>query len=63
MLVSQNDLNGGGDGGEGLALQQLDGRRLLYFPHEGTARCLSAIDVTRPEIPSSSISFRRPDRW
>src|SRR5262245_38229052 len=51
-LVSQLDLNGAGDGGEGLALQQLpDGRRLLYFAHEGQARCLSIIDVTRPEAP------------
>ncbi len=52
VLVGQNDLNGGGDGGEGLALQQLpDGRKILYFAHEGTERCISIIDVTRPENP------------
>ena len=33
--VGHNDLNGQGDGGEGLALQQLaDGRRILYLAHE-----------------------------
>jgi hypothetical protein len=34
VLVGHNDLNGLGDGGEGLALQQLpDGRRILYLAH------------------------------
>jgi hypothetical protein len=29
------DLNGNGDGGEGMALQKLkDGRRILYLAHE-----------------------------
>ncbi|HEY7188930.1 MAG TPA: hypothetical protein VH436_20375, partial [Vicinamibacterales bacterium] len=52
VLVGHNDLNGNGDGGEGLALQQLsDGRRLLYLAHEAPERCLSIIDVTRPEAP------------
>jgi hypothetical protein len=52
VLVGHNDLNGNGDGGEGLALQQWpDGRRLLYLAHEAPERCLSIIDVTRPEAP------------
>ena len=52
VLVGHNDLNGNGDGGEGLALQQLaDGRKLLYLAHEAPQRCLSVIDVTRPEAP------------
>ena len=51
-LVGHNDLNGRGDGGEGLALQQWpDGRRLLYLAHEAPQRCLSIIDVTRPANP------------
>ena len=52
VLVGHNDLNGQGDGGEGLALQQLpDGRRILYLAHEAPERCLSVIDVTTPERP------------
>ncbi|HET9271861.1 MAG TPA: hypothetical protein VFO31_26970, partial [Vicinamibacterales bacterium] len=52
VLVAQNDLNGNGDGGEGLALQQFpDGRKILYLAHEAPQRCLSVIDVTKPEAP------------
>ena len=39
VLVGHNDLNGHGDGGEGLAIQQWpDGRRLLYLAHEGAEK-------------------------
>ena len=49
---AEADLNGQGDGGEGLALQQWpDGRRILYLAHEAPQRCLSIIDVTKPESP------------
>jgi hypothetical protein len=52
VLVGHNDLNGNGDGGEGLAIQQWpDGRRVLYLAHEGQKTCLSIIDVTHPENP------------
>ncbi len=52
-LVGHNDLNGGGDGGEGLALHLWpDGRRILYLAHEAPERCLSIVDVTRPEAPA-----------
>lgn len=51
-LVGHHDLNGNGDGGEGLAIQQWpDGRRLLYLAHEGQKTCLSIVDVSRPENP------------
>jgi hypothetical protein len=51
-LVGHNDLNGNGDGGEGLAIQQRpDGRRLLFLAHEAPRNCLSIVDVTRPENP------------
>jgi len=51
-LVGHNDLNGNGDGGEGLAIQPLaDGRRILYLAHEGQKTCLSILDVTKPENP------------
>jgi hypothetical protein len=50
--VAEADLPGQGDGGEGLAIQQLtDGRRILYLAHEAPQRCLSVIDVTKPESP------------
>ena len=52
VLVGHSDLNGKGDGGEGLAIQQWpDGRRLLYLAHEGQKTCLSIVDVTSPENP------------
>jgi hypothetical protein len=52
VLISHHDLNGNGDGGEGLVIQQrTDGRRLLFFAHEGQKNCISIIDVTRPEKP------------
>jgi hypothetical protein len=51
-LVGHSDLNGRGDGGEGLVIQQLpDGRRVLYLAHEGHETCLSVVDVTTPEAP------------
>src|SRR5215472_2057009 len=51
-LLAQNDLNGHGDGGEGLAIQQLpDGRRILYLAHEGMEICVSILDVTNPKSP------------
>jgi hypothetical protein len=53
VQVSQFGLGGNGDGGEGLALQQLkDGRRILYLAHEGQKTCLSVVDVTDPKAPA-----------
>ena len=50
LPVGHLDLNGHGDGGEGLALQQRsDGRRILYIAHEERDICLSIVDVTHPE--------------
>jgi hypothetical protein len=52
QLVAHNDLNGHGDGGEGLAIQQRsDGRRILFIAHEAETTCLSIVDVTHPEAP------------
>jgi hypothetical protein len=51
-LVGRSDLNGNGDGGEGMAIQQWpDGRRILYIAHEGEKTCLSIVDVSHPEKP------------
>jgi hypothetical protein len=52
LLLGHQDLNGHGDGGEGLAIQQRpDGRRILYIAHEERAICLSIVEVTHPEAP------------
>jgi hypothetical protein len=52
LLVGHQDLNGHGDGGEGLAIQQRpDGRRILYIAHEERAVCLSIVEVTHPQAP------------
>src|ERR1700683_4335792 len=60
-LVGHNDLNGNGDGGEGLAIQQFpDGRRVLYLAHEGQKTCLSIVDVTHPESPVMINQFPSP---
>ena len=59
--VSQLGLNGNGDGGEGMALQKLkDGRRILYFAHEGQKTCLSVIDVTDPRAPVLIVQLPSP---
>jgi len=51
-LVGHNDLNGKGDGGEGLAIQVTpDGKRVLYLAHESQTTCVSIVDVTKPENP------------
>jgi hypothetical protein len=60
-LAGHTDLNGGGDGGEGLALHMWpDGRRILYLAHEAPERCLSIVDVTRPEAPALLNQLRSP---
>jgi len=51
ILLGHNDLGGHGDGGEGMAIQALDGRRILYIAHEGAQYCLSIVDVTNPRDP------------
>jgi hypothetical protein len=63
-LVGHSDLNGHGDGGEGMAIQQLpDGRRILFIAHEGEATCLSIVDVTHPDAPAliSQIPLPAPE--
>jgi hypothetical protein len=51
-IVGHTDLNGRGNGGEGLALTQYrDGRRILFLAHESSPLCFSVIDVTAPARP------------
>ncbi|HXD72383.1 MAG TPA: hypothetical protein VN628_01535, partial [Vicinamibacterales bacterium] len=52
-IVGHNDLNGKGNGGEGLALTQYrDGRRVLFLAHESAPTCFSVIDVTNTAKPT-----------
>jgi len=51
-IIGHSDLNGQGNGGEGLALTQYrDGRRVLFLAHESAPLCFSAIDVTNVSQP------------
>src|SRR5262245_23917434 len=51
-IIGHSDLNGHGNGGEGLALTQYrDGRRVLFLAHESAPVCFSAIDVTNTREP------------
>ncbi len=52
-IVGHTDLNGKGNGGEGLALTQYpDGRRILFLAHESAPTCFSVVDVTTPSKPN-----------
>ncbi len=51
-IIGHNDLNGNGNGGEGLDLQLYpDGRRVLFYAHTAAPTCFTAIDVTDPRAP------------
>ena len=52
VQLAHSDLARHGDGGEGMALQQLGARRLLYIAHEGQTTCLSVVDVTDASAPA-----------
>src|SRR3954467_12080771 len=52
-MVGHTDLNGKGNGGEGLALTQYaNGRRVLFLAHESAPTCFSVIDVTNTAQPA-----------
>src|SRR5215472_13049653 len=52
-IVGHTDLNGKGNGGEGLALTQYrDGRRVLFLAHESAPTCFSIVDVTNTSKPT-----------
>jgi hypothetical protein len=51
-IIGHSDLNGRGNGGEGLALTQYpDGRRILFLAHESAPVCFSVVDVTNTAAP------------
>ena len=52
-IVGHTDLNGKGNGGEGLALTKYaDGRRVLFLAHESSPTCFSVVDVTDTKRPA-----------
>ena len=62
-LVSHHDLNGYGNIGEGIALQQRsNGQRVLYMAHVGEPKDVTAVDVTDPANPRIVVQTDLPNR-
>jgi len=60
-LLAQHDLNGFGNGGEGMSLQLTrDGRRVLYIAHESAPVNFTGVDVTDPRDPRVIVQTRLP---
>lgn len=60
-LLSQNDLNGFGDGGEGMAMQVTsDGRRIMYIAHESPPKNFTGVDVSDPRNPKLVVQTDLP---
>ena len=51
-LIAHDDLNGFGNGGEGMSMQVAgDGRRVLWIAHESAPVNFTGVDVTDPRKP------------
>lgn len=50
-LLARCELNGFGNGGEGLGLHARGGRRTLFVAHESAPKNVTAVDVTDPSRP------------
>jgi hypothetical protein len=50
-LLARHDLGGFGNLGEGMSLQVVDGRRILWLAHESYPIDFTALDVTDPRAP------------
>ncbi len=60
-LLAQHDLEGFGNGGEGIGLQATkDGRRVIYIAHESGPKDYTAVDVTDPKNPKTVIQTTLP---
>jgi hypothetical protein len=60
-LLAHHDLDGYGNGGEGLAIQTTsDGRRILYIAHERAPKDFTSIDVTDPHNPKTVVQTDLP---
>src|SRR2546422_3897395 len=52
-LLAHHPLDGFGNCGEGMAIQQSrDGRRILWIAHESAPKNVTAVDVTNPKKPA-----------
>ena len=62
-LISHHDLEGHGNIGEGIALQQRsNGQRVLYLAHESAPKDITAVDVTDPANPKVIAQTELPHR-
>ena len=62
-LLSHHDLNGHGNIGEGIALQQRpSGQRVLYLAHESPPLDVTTVDVTDPLNPRVMCQTKLPHR-
>ena len=62
-LVSHHDLDGYGNVGEGMAIQQYPGgRRLLYLAHESSPKDITVVDVTDVANPKVLLQTELPHR-
>ncbi len=60
-LVSQDNMNGFGNMGEGIALQLAkDGRRILWLAHECAPKNFTGVDVTDPKKPKIIVQTDMP---
>src|SRR5712691_466161 len=60
-LIGHSDLNGFGNGGEGMALQKTgDGRRVLYIAHESAPKNFTGVNVTDPRNPHVIVQAELP---
>ena len=60
-LLAHDDLNGFGNGGEGIALQAAaDGHRILYIAHESGPKDFTGVDVTDPRKPRVVVQTELP---
>src|SRR5215510_9674995 len=62
-FLAHHDLNGFGNGGEGMCIQLTgDGRRVLWLAHESAPKNVTAVDVTDPRTPKTIVQTELPHR-
>jgi hypothetical protein len=62
-LLGNNDLNGFGNGGEGMAVQLArDNRRVIWLAHESAPKNITAVDVSDPRKPTVIAQTELPHR-
>src|SRR5262245_46014296 len=60
-FLAHHDLNGFGNGGEGMAIQLTrDGRRVLWVAHESAPKNVTAVDVSDPRKPALIVQTDLP---